>query len=290
MHTHGSSGRRRGRSRSRILYWFRTPPGVRVGRSALDEDAIRLIEQHNPNVEFDWTRILKGQDGSADERPSTPPDRRTPARPRDLSGRRPEETTAPALAAVPPQSEPQQARPAAEPTDARQHDSAIDTPNEISNPLNAEIVEPSEVEQIEEFLSEPRVDALAPRPHAGDAISAVESRLGSEGLSRLRARYSEVMARISETVSDPTRQEELKSQAERLNPDTWVTEGEVTAGLESYESVFESLRSVIGTRRSRRRRSLDRRRAAPPQQSERPESNDEAVDGQETGEEHGNDQ
>ena len=39
-----------GRSRQRILYWFRTPPGVKVGRPALDEDAIRWIEEHNPDL------------------------------------------------------------------------------------------------------------------------------------------------------------------------------------------------------------------------------------------------
>ena len=32
-------------------------------------------------------------------------------------------------------------------------------------------------------------------------------------------------------------------------------EAEVTAGLEDYESVFESLRTVVGRRRKRRRRS-----------------------------------
>ncbi len=48
--------------------------------------------------------------------------------------------------------------------------------------------------------------------------------------------------------------DELKSQAERLNPDTWVTDGDVTSGLEQYEAVFESLRSVVGRRRTRRRR------------------------------------
>ena len=53
------SSRRRGRGQHRILYWFRTPPAVRVGRAAIDEDAIHLLEQHNPDVQFDWTRILK---------------------------------------------------------------------------------------------------------------------------------------------------------------------------------------------------------------------------------------
>jgi len=123
-----------------------------------------------------------------------------------------------------------------------------------------ENVVPPEVELIEEFLAEPRVEAAPNRPLAGDAISAVETRLGSEGLSRLRARYSEVLARISETITDPARQDELKTQAERLNPDTWVTDAEVTAGLESYESVFESLRTVVGRRRRRRRRSGGRAR------------------------------
>jgi hypothetical protein len=55
-------------------------------------------------------------------------------------------------------------------------------------------------------------------------------------------------------VTDPGARDELKRQAERLNPDTWVTDDEVTAGLEQYEAVFESLRSVVGRRRRRRRR------------------------------------
>ena len=66
------SERRKGRGQ-RILYWFRTPPGVTVGRAALDEDAIRLIEQHNPELQFDWTRILKGQGSEpVPERPEPP--------------------------------------------------------------------------------------------------------------------------------------------------------------------------------------------------------------------------
>jgi hypothetical protein len=73
--------------------------------------------------------------------------------------------------------------------------------------------------------------------------SAAHARLGSEGLARLRARYSEMLARISDRVSDPGRQGELKSLAERLNPDAWVTEADVNAALESYESTFAALRA-----------------------------------------------
>ena len=84
--------------------------------------------------------------------------------------------------------------------------------------------------------------------------SAAAVRLGPEGLSRLRARHAEILARVDEKISDPIRREQLKADAERLNPDTWVTDAEVTTGLEAYETVFETLRSVIGRRRKRRRR------------------------------------
>jgi hypothetical protein len=49
---------RRGKTRARILYWFRTPPGVRVGRLPFDADVQRAIEAQNPGVTFDWKRLL----------------------------------------------------------------------------------------------------------------------------------------------------------------------------------------------------------------------------------------
>ncbi len=49
---------RRGRTRSRILYWFRTPPGVKVGRLPFDDEVRRTIEAQNPGVTFDWKRLL----------------------------------------------------------------------------------------------------------------------------------------------------------------------------------------------------------------------------------------
>ncbi len=208
MHTGG--GRRRGKPRSRILYWFHTPPGVRVGRSALDEEAIRLIEEHNPDVEFDWTRILKAQDNP---QPAPPPqkERRGKERPAVWSGpSRPggRESTPPAAPPEPP-------------------------------PAQAE-AEPEEVE------SEPVLEENPPS-------TVAEAKLGAEGLARLRARHSEILARISESVPDPARRDELKAQAERLNPDTWVTDAEVATGIDSYEAVFESLRTAVGRRRKRRR-------------------------------------
>ena len=50
---------RRGKPpRQRVLYWYRTPPGIRVGRPPFDEEARRRIEAQNPGVVFDWPTIV----------------------------------------------------------------------------------------------------------------------------------------------------------------------------------------------------------------------------------------
>ena len=54
------------------------------------------------------------------------------------------------------------------------------------------------------------------------------------------------MARIAEKPMEEPAREELKTKAERLNPDAWVTPDEVAAALEQYESVFDTLRTVVG--------------------------------------------
>jgi hypothetical protein len=93
------------------------------------------------------------------------------------------------------------------------------------------------------------VSALPP------AEGAAFQRLGAEALARLRARYAEVMARIAERQGDDAEKDELKGRAERLNPDSWVTDGDVDAGLEQYEAVYERIRAVVGHARKRRDRS-----------------------------------
>jgi hypothetical protein len=55
IHELGGRGRP---ARARVLYWFRTPPGVRVGRDPFDEEARRQIESHNPGLFFDWNAIV----------------------------------------------------------------------------------------------------------------------------------------------------------------------------------------------------------------------------------------
>jgi hypothetical protein len=49
------------RQRSRILYMFRTPGGVRVGREALEADVLKQIEAQHPDIEFDWSAVFHNQ-------------------------------------------------------------------------------------------------------------------------------------------------------------------------------------------------------------------------------------
>lgn len=187
---------------------------MRVGRAAIDEEAIRLIEEHNPEVHFDWTRILKfpaAPDGARQQAPQ-------PAR--QEQRRRPEAVE-----------------------ERRQ---VLETPV-VERPEAPESAT-SESAALAAFETDDEAaPAEEPRP------SVAEERLGSEGLLRLRARYAEIMARISEGELDDSTREELKALAERLNPDAWVTHDEVRAGLDSYESVLATLRPQVGAPRRRRR-------------------------------------
>lgn len=226
-----------------------------MGRSALDEDAIRLIEQNNPDLEFDWTRILKGQGApGSDTRPPQDADfRRRPQRFREFP-------SAPAAAPPPPPEVPEI------PRDAPPDEAPGQAPDKVEVSIDVEVVavEPVRVTLDPVMVSQdPVLFVVADASEAPAGVDMVEAdqpmtaaraRLGSEGLSRLRARHAEVLARISEKTTDAARRDQLKTEAERLNPDTWVTEAEVVAGLEQYETVFESLRSVVGRRRKRRRR------------------------------------
>jgi hypothetical protein len=47
------------RQRSKVLYAFRSPPGVRVGRAALDPLVLRELEARYPEIDFDWRALLE---------------------------------------------------------------------------------------------------------------------------------------------------------------------------------------------------------------------------------------
>jgi hypothetical protein len=75
------------RHRSRILYMFRTPGGVRVGRVALEPETIRQIEAQHPDIAFDWHAVRETQQVIE---PSPDFRRRRPRRDQEEAGAAPE--------------------------------------------------------------------------------------------------------------------------------------------------------------------------------------------------------
>jgi hypothetical protein len=233
-----AGGRRR--KGQRILYFFRTPPAVRVGREAIDEDAMRLLEEYNPDVTFDWGRLLKSASAgglqsapgpaAAGSRQERRRDRREPQRPRE------------------------HARPAA-PVDAVEPAGTVEPVEAIDAMAAVETIEePDSIQtEAERVLEAESIRASEPagpvEPAAPVEIPERYARLGAAGLSSLRARYADIAVRLAARPLDEAERADLMARAEQLNPDAWTTAGEVSAALEAYEAVFESLRTIIGRRR-----------------------------------------
>ena len=219
------SGERAG---PRLLYWFRTPPNVRVGRLPLDETAIRAIEESNPELTFDWTKMLKVKA----QVPPAPSSGRSSAR-RSGGGR--------AAAARP-------ARPAAAP-ETGEDGAAPDAPAAVAATDAVDV-------------DAPGVDAPDVAVANGDAVDAedaafrhpVAALIGDDALARLRARYAELRARVAEKKATPSAREVLEARVEALNPDAWRAGEAVVRAIERFEADVEDFRKTLG-RRSRRRRS-----------------------------------
>ena len=91
------------RQRSRILYVFRTPGGVRVGRAALEPEVLRQIEDLYPDIDFDWKDVREHQQHIE---MSVEPRRRKPPKREDADMPAPEAAPAPLPAPVTPSPTP----------------------------------------------------------------------------------------------------------------------------------------------------------------------------------------
>jgi hypothetical protein len=186
------------RQRSRILYVFRTPGSVRVGREALDPEILRQIEHEYPDIDFDWQVVVENQ--------QIVESNVEPRRPRKK--RRGDDEVETAVA--PPVAPPKPARP------------------------------------------EP---AAAPAPSAPSIPSAIHGATPDEQIAFLAQWYPVVRERISERITDPTRQETLLALVERLNTAMWTDADQITTGLQQASEALERLAKVFARRRRRARRA-----------------------------------
>ncbi|MCE2515024.1 MAG: hypothetical protein J4F37_08445 [Acidobacteria bacterium] len=227
----------------RLLYWFRTPPNVRVGRLPLDETAIRAIEESNPELTFDWTKMLK-------VKPKAPP---APSSARRSGGRRAatRRPAPPGAASVPGENgatlEEESAPVAA--SDAANIDAAeVDAAGIDAAGIDAAEVDAAGIDAV-------GIDGGdAGAPGADEAVSRhpVAALVGDDGLARLRARYAELRARVAEKQVTSSAREALEARVEALNPDAWRAGEAVVRAIERFEADVEQIRKTLG-RRSRRR-------------------------------------
>ena len=232
LHTY----RRGGRSQPTLLYWFRTPPGVKVGRLPLDEEAIRAIEENNPDLSFDWTKMLKVRPASKPEPTRGPSSQVSSDRKRTRRGGGRGKGNGGTARATEGQARATEAEPPAGELAAAEA-SAQMTPDVLR--------EVHDVHQVTKDEGEGR-DAEWQHP--------VVALMGDETLARLRARYAEIQVRINEKLEDAVASDAMRSRAEALNPDRWKTVEEAVRGIETFESEAEAIKAVLGRRRPRTRK------------------------------------
>ena len=240
--------RRQGKSRSRILYLFHTPANIKVGRGALDEEAIRTIEDSNPDLPFDWAKMLKLRAAAAAQPAERERGRRRSATPRAPQGRRKRSA---------PEGKPR--------SRGEEPDHVVDpsVPADEPRGLNEQIASASTPEAPPERITSSVIDAEA-SGEAPERRNVATGLIGAENVARLRARHADVLARVSDRVTDLARRQALQALAEELNPDAWLTAEEVQQGLADFDARLARLGAQLGRRRSGRggRGRTRRRRAA----------------------------
>jgi hypothetical protein len=158
------------KQRSRILYVFRTPGGVRVGRTALEPDVLRTLQAEYPDIDFDWKSVLDNQQVIE----SAPPERR----PRKRRDGAPSRAAAPARAGAP--------APAAPAAAATASPATAESPQPPRPRIPSAVEGANEVEKIE-FLAKwydvlrERIPQRTTEPARLEALMALAERLNPAG-------------------------------------------------------------------------------------------------------------
>lgn len=221
--------------RPRMLYWYRTAPGIVLGRAPLDEDAIRTIEDQHPDIDFDWPAILALSEVMTPEDEAPPPSRERRGRaPRSREGSR----------------DRQQPPPRPEPSALAADEAPVSVPESFPDPVSAvgSLVSddsPGDAPMVHPFPEDAEPDApLHPVPHQ-TTYGLLEELVGREIATRLRARYSEIGARIHEQYADTPLRDAWLKRAEPLNPDLWLTADAVLGGVRAADALFQQLRAEL---------------------------------------------
>ncbi len=220
--------------RPRLLYWYRTAPGIMLGRAALDEDAIRTIEEQHPDIDFDWpaiialSEVMTPEEEAPAPRPPQQPRREKRGRGRDRDQHRDQvreeykviaEPSEDVVSALDPDSVSVRSAFAPQDTEALRRD------DDVAEVSGGDVVEPA-----------PQVDQRG----------LVDELAGREIGARLRARYAEIVARIESLDLDGAAREAWLARAEAIDPDGWESPDAVLQGVSKADATFEKLKTELG--------------------------------------------
>lgn len=191
---------------TKVLYWYRTAPGLRIGRPALDDAAMRALEEQYPDIDFDWQYIL------------------------DMGAMTPVEVEAP----LPPRK--RKPRPASEPDEA-----ADETPSQpraagASREVSAPAVEAGAADD---------APAPAPAVADDTGPDLLAELLGRGIASSLRARHADLVALVDGAAADPAVKAQWRDRLAALDPDGWESPEAVLSGMSAVDAGADALRRTV---------------------------------------------
>jgi hypothetical protein len=191
---------------ARVLYWYRTAPGLRIGRPALDDGAMRMLEAQYPEIDFDWPYILDmGAMTPVEVEAPLPPRKRKPRRPESDEGTDESGMALDVPDAVAP------AQPLAAATDEPEADAAASRPAAAGGP-----------DLLADLLG--RGIAASLRARHQQLLAEVEGHAWPDAASR-----SAVDARLT-----------------AIDPDAWASPEAVLAGMARIDAEVEVIRRSLG--------------------------------------------
>ena len=228
--------------RPEVRYLFRTPPNIKVGRGALDSEALSAIESAHPELNFDWGKMRRDR-----PKPAAPSVRRS-QRDKKLkpvaSQRRSTVRSGPAAESKTVAGEnfgkesssaevksPGTERPAVEGRTQRgEEDEPIlreTSPVPVGIDGNAE---PTEIrDSREQVQQEHPVSAL----------------LGVATLGDLRAKYMELLVRFDNANLEDRERLAVLERVNALDPDGWEAGEEVVHAIESFHREWRQILELI---------------------------------------------
>ena len=222
--------------RPEILYLFRSPPNIKVGRGSLDPEVLSVIELAHPELTFDWDKMRRDR-----PKPMVPAarkfrrDQNTKAVGRDRNSKARSERA----------FEPRKDR-----VDTRSEQAGLaeritpSTEMPVEKEPNQRIEQDKLAVAATEQVSERTDGDVEPIEHSqqGHPVSEL---LGAVALDDLRSRYLRLLERFDSAELEGSARSTLSERVNALDPDRWDAGKEVVHAIESFDREWQEILKLI---------------------------------------------